>query len=72
VIDMEKHVASRYVLYYVSGDLPDGATWSVYREQYMTPDDDDPIDGTQEYVSTHPNEAAARAEADRLQKEEVV
>jgi len=57
---------STYVYYYTSGDL-DGTTWSVYREQYATANDSDPIDGTQERVSTHATEDEANAEARRLQ-----
>jgi hypothetical protein len=57
-----------HALHYISADGPgDTATWSVYREQYVTPDDDEPIDGSQEYVSTHPTEREADAEARRLQ-----
>jgi hypothetical protein len=57
-----------YVLHYISADAPgDDAPWSVYREQYISRDHDDPIDGSQEYVSTHPSEKAADAEARRLQ-----
>lgn len=57
-----------YTLHYVSADGPtDADTWSVYREQYESATDEVPIDGTQQYVSTHPTEAEAYAEANRLQ-----
>lgn len=56
-----------YALHYVSQDCPSGATWSVYREQYVSRDHDEPIDGSQEHVSTHATEADADAEANRLQ-----
>lgn len=59
-----------YVLHYTSADAPGpDAPWSVYREQYTDVEDEEPIDGSQEHVSTHPNEAAAYTEAMRLQME---
>lgn len=63
--------ATPYVLHYVSQDVTmDGepmATWSVYREQYPHRDHDEPIDGSQEHVSTWPTEDRAREEAGWLQ-----
>ena len=56
-----------YVLHYTSQDYPVGETWSVYREQYVSRDHDEPIDGSQEHISTHATEAEADAEARRLQ-----
>jgi hypothetical protein len=57
-----------YVLHYTSGDLPDGAsTWSVYREEYTHQEAEEPIDGSQTWVSRHANEEEAHAEACRLQ-----
>lgn len=57
-----------HVLHYTSADSPrDDATWSVYREQYETPNSDEPIEGTQEWVSRWPTESDANDEADRLQ-----
>lgn len=55
-----------YTLYYVSQDAPNSTDWSVYRERYDHPWDEEPIDGTQERVSTHPTEAEAHTEARRL------
>lgn len=61
---------SNYVLHYTSADGPtDDGPWSVYREQYPHIDAAEPIDGLTVKVSTHPDEATARAEADRLQLE---
>jgi hypothetical protein len=58
-----------YTLHYVSADGPGpGATYSVYREQYAERGDSEPIDGTQEFVSQHPNAHAAQAESARLQR----
>jgi hypothetical protein len=60
--------AAPYVLYYVSADWPTTfGTWSVYREEYVTPDAPEPIDRSQTHISTHPSEEAAYAEARRLQ-----
>lgn len=57
-----------YTLHYVSADGPGlDATWSVYREEYVSVHHDAPIDGTQEFVSQHPSEEAARVESRRLQ-----
>lgn len=59
-----------HTLHYISADGPgDAATWSVYREQYVSPDAEEPIDGSQEHVSSHPSEDAANAESERLQRE---
>lgn len=73
--DREKFAPSQvpsegtYILHYTSADGPgDDATWSVYKEQYVNADADEPIDGAGEHVSTHPTEAEARAEAQRLQE----
>ncbi len=57
-----------HTLYYVSQDYPVTGSWSVYREQYVHPDAEEPIDGTQTWVSTHATEAEAYAEQDRLQR----
>jgi hypothetical protein len=58
-----------YTLHYISADAPgDSATWSVYREEYVSIDHDEPIDGSQKHVSTHPTEDEANAEAHRLQR----
>ena len=60
--------AEPYTLHYISADAPgDEATWSVYRERYISRDHDEPIDGSQEHISTHATEAEADAEARRLQ-----
>lgn len=56
-----------YTLHYASADGPGDATWSVYREQYASIEDEDPIDGSQEYVSTHADEVTALAVAVCLQ-----
>jgi hypothetical protein len=59
-----------YVLHYTSDDGTPEGRWSVYREQYRTFEDEEPIDGTQEWVSSWPTEDAADAEANRLQREQ--
>ena len=62
-----------YVLHYVSADLdldrPNLLSWSVYREEYpsLADSDGDPIAGSTIRVSSHATEAAADAEANRLQ-----
>lgn len=58
-----------YTLFYPTTDGPVPVTaWAVYREEYETVDHDEPIDGSQERVSGGwPTEAAATAEAERLQ-----
>jgi hypothetical protein len=57
-----------HYLHYASGDVPDvNGAWSVYVEQYETTDGEEPIEGTQRWVSRHINEAEAHAEAERLQ-----
>jgi hypothetical protein len=63
-----------YVLHYISQDVPDHGgeplpTWSVYKERYRKQEDEVPIDGTQEHISSHPDEATAQQEASRLQEE---
>jgi len=62
-----------YTLHYWSADVGTDArglhTWSVYSEQYLTPQHDEPIDGSQRLLSTWPTEAQADAEARRLQQE---
>lgn len=55
-----------YVSFYCSEDYPEGGTWSVYREEWDYPDAPEPIDGSQEWISSHPDEAAAYKEAGRL------
>lgn len=66
----DRLMAGTYTLHYISQDVrPDvDGSWSVYREQYVTAQHDEPIDGSQDYVSTHPTEALAEAEAGRLQR----
>jgi len=59
---------TNHVLYYTSQDDANSTTWSVYREQYRSLADDEPIKGTQEWVSRHHDEATADAEARRLQQ----
>ena len=53
--------------YYVSKD-PDGDTWSVYAEDYPE-GSDEPIDGSQSWVSTHPTEQEAVDEAGKLRNQ---
>ena len=62
---------SNYVSFYVSQDFPtpsDGtATWSVYSEQYVHADDEDPIDGSQVLVESGlPSERDADRRASEL------
>ena len=57
-----------YPLHYTSAERPgDDSPWTVYVEHYAHPGDAEPIDGSTERVSTHPTEAEANAEANRLQ-----
>lgn len=57
-----------YELHYVSADGPGPhTTWSVYVEDYVSPEAETPIDGTQRFVSRHATEAEAEAEAKRRQ-----
>ena len=66
---MEKLEAAEellYTHYYISEDLGDDGTWSVYSEKYYNSEDYAPIDGSQKWVSSHPSLGEARAEADRL------
>lgn len=59
-----------YVVHYTSADRPEpNTTWSVYREEYADITDEEPIDGTQVWISAHLTEAEADAEASRLQRE---
>lgn len=58
-----------YVLHYTSADGPGpDASWSVYSEQYPTPDAAEPITGSTRWESGHLTEAEADAEARRLQE----
>src|SRR5690606_7809848 len=57
-----------YVLHYTSADGPGESTWSVYREWYESPASEEPIEGSQTFVSTHATESEADAEARRLQR----
>ena len=50
--------------YYVSQDL-ESTWWSVYAEDYYV-GDEEPIDGSQRWISKHQNEQEAIAEAKRL------
>lgn len=53
--------------FYTSADLPAGDTWSVYTEQYVNAEDDEPIDGSQELVeSGFPTMQAAEERASEL------
>lgn len=62
-------MSAPYVLHYVSADGPGpDATWSVYREQYVSIDAVEPIEGSSVRVSSHADEDAADAEAQRLQR----
>lgn len=62
-----------YRLHYVSADAPGtGAGWSVYREEYLTADYDEPIDGLTVLLHSGLTEAGAYAEANELQKREGV
>lgn len=56
-----------YLLHYTSQDAPGSESWSVYVEGYHDAQTDVPIDGSQRWVSSHPSEAEADAEARRLQ-----
>lgn len=57
-----------YRLHYVSADSAErGSTWSVYAEEYATPDAAEPLEGSTQHLSTHPSETDARTEAERLQ-----
>lgn len=58
-----------HVHFYWSEDVPETGAWSVYREVWPYEDAPEPIDGSQEWVSRHPDEETARAEAFRLQRE---
>lgn len=59
--------SERYTAYYTSQDLPGGdSPWSVYSEEYPSPDSDNPIDGTQRWVARRESELEAELEADRL------
>lgn len=59
-----------YVLHYTSADGPgEDATWSVYREEYESIAAEEPIEGSQVKVSTHPSEDEADTRAIRLQRE---
>lgn len=59
---------NNYTLFYVSADGPgEGATWSVYREEYHNPYDDEPIDGSAVQVATVQNETVAHDIANYLQ-----
>lgn len=60
---------STYTVHYTSADGPgEDSTWSVYREEYPSPEAHSPIDGSQEHVSTHATQAEADREAARLQE----
>jgi hypothetical protein len=57
--------------YYTSRDLDPETrvsldTWSVYSEQYREDDMDNPIDGSDQWLSRWPNEDDAEKEANRL------
>jgi hypothetical protein len=59
-----------YVLHFTSADHPGpDSTWSVYREEYVNVYDDEPIEGSTVWISSHMNEAVADHEARRLQRE---
>ena len=53
--------------YYVSQDL-DGDTWSVYAEDYIE-GSEEPIDGSQRWVSSHPTQDEAINEAQKLRNQ---
>ena len=57
-----------YTHYYISEDLGDGGTWSVYSEKYSEAEDDEPIDGSQKWMSSHPTFEEAQEESHRLHR----
>ena len=59
---------TRYVLHYVSQDLPGAnAWWSVYREEYPDAEAAEPIDGATLRLAWYPTEAQAQEVAAILQ-----
>jgi hypothetical protein len=59
-----------YEVFYISADGPSPtSTWSVYREEYLSPDHDEPIEGSTRRMSTWLTEEMAQAAATRLQME---
>jgi hypothetical protein len=55
-------------VFYISADGPSPtSTWSVYREEYLSPDHDEPIEGSTRRMSTWLTEDMAQAAATRLQ-----
>jgi hypothetical protein len=59
---------SNYILYYTSADdSHDDSPWSVWREAYVNPEDNEPIDGSQTWVGSYPTEDAADEMARWLQ-----
>lgn len=55
-----------YTHYYISADLGEEGTWSVYSEKYYEAEDDEPIDGSQKWMSSHPTFEEAQEESHRL------
>jgi hypothetical protein len=67
---VEEFLAANYRFHYTSADgVGELASWSVYYEEYAHPDAPEPIDGSQTWVSSHPSEAEADAEANHLQSQ---
>jgi hypothetical protein len=61
----------RVLRYYTSADEPgDQSPWSVYSERYERAEDAEPIEGSWRYISRHPSQAEADAEANRLGQEQ--
>jgi len=69
--DATEFIPTHYRLHYVSADAPgEGTGWSVYREEYLTADHDEPIDGLTVRLHSGLTEKGAYAEANALQEME--
>jgi hypothetical protein len=67
---LDAYPGDNHEVFYVSADGPSPtSTWSVYREEYLTPDAAEPIEGKTRLMSTWLTEELAQAAAVRLQAE---
>lgn len=65
-----EHRSEGWVLFYTSADGPEpDSPWSVYVEEYLHPDSDEPIPNTQQFVARFPSEDEAKNAMLRLQQQ---